>query len=240
MRYMGSKNRLAKEIVPIIQSYITAETAGYLEPFTGGANVIDKIECEVREGYDIEPYVIACLTALRDGWDPPKEFTEEQYQDVKLHREKYPPELVGYCAYQLSYGGKFFNCYRRDRVGKRNYALEAYNFTHKQIPRLKGITFGVKDYRELSMDIEGWVIYCDPPYKGTAYYEGAKGFSQSFDHAGFYDWCRKMAVHNTVLISEYEMPGDFREIWSKPVKVCMDSVRASGVKRVEKLFIAGA
>lgn len=33
---MGSKNRLSKELVPIIQSYITENTKGYLEPFMGG------------------------------------------------------------------------------------------------------------------------------------------------------------------------------------------------------------
>lgn len=36
MVYMGSKNRLSKELAPIIQSYITSETKGYLEPFVGG------------------------------------------------------------------------------------------------------------------------------------------------------------------------------------------------------------
>ena len=45
MWYMGSKNRFAKELIPIIQSYITEDTKGYLEPFVGGANVIDKIKC---------------------------------------------------------------------------------------------------------------------------------------------------------------------------------------------------
>ena len=30
MRYMGSKNRLAKELILIIQSYITEDTKGYL------------------------------------------------------------------------------------------------------------------------------------------------------------------------------------------------------------------
>ena len=39
MWYMGSKNKLAKEIVPIIQSYITDETKGYLEPFVGGGEI---------------------------------------------------------------------------------------------------------------------------------------------------------------------------------------------------------
>ena len=36
MWYLGSKNRISKHIVPIIQSYITEETAGYIEPFVGG------------------------------------------------------------------------------------------------------------------------------------------------------------------------------------------------------------
>lgn len=44
IKYMGSKSRMAKEIVPIIQSYIDSNTINnYYEPFVGGANVIDKI-----------------------------------------------------------------------------------------------------------------------------------------------------------------------------------------------------
>lgn len=39
MIYMGSKSRIAKEIVPIIQSYIDNNNNihNYLEPFCGGA-----------------------------------------------------------------------------------------------------------------------------------------------------------------------------------------------------------
>ena len=36
MWYVGSKNKLSKDLVPIIQSYITSDTKGYLEPFVGG------------------------------------------------------------------------------------------------------------------------------------------------------------------------------------------------------------
>ena len=67
--------------------------------------MIDKIQCERRIGYDIEPYVIATLSALRDGWLPPVDVSEEEYRDVKEHKEKYPDYFVGYCGYQLSYGG---------------------------------------------------------------------------------------------------------------------------------------
>lgn len=44
IKYMGSKSRIAKEIVSIIQSYIDNNTINnYYELFAGGANVIDKI-----------------------------------------------------------------------------------------------------------------------------------------------------------------------------------------------------
>ena len=76
MIYMGSKGRISKELAPIIQSYITSDTKGYIEPFVGGGNLIDKIQCGNKIGYDIDKYVIACLDALSKGWEPPKEVTE--------------------------------------------------------------------------------------------------------------------------------------------------------------------
>ena len=42
MWYMGSKNRLSKYLVPIIESYIDEKTEGYMEPFVGGANKLIK------------------------------------------------------------------------------------------------------------------------------------------------------------------------------------------------------
>lgn len=61
MKYIGSKNKLAKELAPIIQSYITDETNGYLEPFVGGANMIDKIAHKNKIGCDIHKELIALL-----------------------------------------------------------------------------------------------------------------------------------------------------------------------------------
>ena len=58
MKYMGSKSRIAKHIVPIIQRYIDdANATTYYEPFVGGCNVIDKIKCEVRYGRDTNKYL---------------------------------------------------------------------------------------------------------------------------------------------------------------------------------------
>lgn len=43
MKYVGSKNRISKQIAPIIQSYIDGmgdKCNGYWEPFVGGAKMI--------------------------------------------------------------------------------------------------------------------------------------------------------------------------------------------------------
>jgi hypothetical protein len=71
---------------------------------------------------------------------------------IQRNYDKYPDYLVGYAGFQLSYGGKWFGGYRRDKVGKRNYSKEAYNNTIKQIPHLKDIKFINKDFRELPLE----------------------------------------------------------------------------------------
>ena len=69
MKYVGSKNRIAKYIVPIIQSKIDElgdKCNGYFEPFVSGANVIDKIRCSHKHGYDSNQYLIVLLRYVRD------------------------------------------------------------------------------------------------------------------------------------------------------------------------------
>lgn len=62
------------------------------------------------------------------------------------------------------------------------------------------------DYREVPIKKDS-VIYCDPPYIGTAKYsEGG------FNHEDFYQWVRENK--NPVFISEYTMPEDFKVIAS--------------------------
>ena len=84
MKYVGSKNRLAKELAPIIQSYITDETKGYLEPFVGGANMIDKIKCENKFGCDIHEELIELLKYVQNLNNVlPQNITEDEYNKVK-------------------------------------------------------------------------------------------------------------------------------------------------------------
>lgn len=43
MVYQGSKNKISKYLKPIIESYLK-DGMWYVEPFVGGANMIDKID----------------------------------------------------------------------------------------------------------------------------------------------------------------------------------------------------
>ena len=64
---MGGKSRIAKYIVPIIQKCIddnNLET--YIEPFAGGLNVIDKVKCKSRYGYEKNKYLIALFKHLQN------------------------------------------------------------------------------------------------------------------------------------------------------------------------------
>lgn len=197
--------------------------------------MIDKIQHNNKIGTDIHKYLIAVLDELSKGWIPPEIVSEETYNKIKKDKEKYPDYLVGYVGFQLSYGGKWFGGYRRDKIGKRNYSKEAYNNTLKQIPNLKNIIFKCCDFRELQLDkIKNHVIYCDIPYRGTTKYA-----TDQFPYEEFYEWVRVASVDNIVLISEYNMPNDFDCIWQKETKTLLDSNKSKGDTeniRIEKLF----
>ena len=239
MRYMGSKNRISKYIVPIIQSYISSNTKGYIEPFMGGCNVIDKIQCNKRIGIDIHKQLIELLKYARDYYELiPERILEDTYKEVKNNKEKYEDWYVGLVGFCASFGAKYFGGYARDSkndtTGK--WSKGAIRNLKKQAPNLKGIEFYNCSFLDLPKDkINNCVIYCDPPYRDTTKYK-----IEDFPYKEFYQWCRDMSKNNTVLISEYNMPEDFTCIWEKETKVNFDSLRKvkdDKNKRIEKLYI---
>ena len=114
MKYIGSKNRLAKELTPIIQSYITDDTKGYLEPFVGGANMIDKISCNNKFGCDIHEELIELLKYIQNTNNVlPTTITEEEYNKVRLNKDKYEKWYVGFVGFCATFGAKYFGGYAR-------------------------------------------------------------------------------------------------------------------------------
>jgi DNA adenine methylase len=227
MKYMGSKDRIAKEILPIMLHFKKEEQT-WVEPFVGGANMIDKVKGK-RIGADNHQYLINFWDNVSKGWLPPREITEKEYKNIQNNKEFYDPALVGYVGFALSYGGKWFGGWRRDSIGKRNYVDEAFRNLIKQAPLLTGVTFVCSSFDSLDVP-ENSFIYCDPPYKGTTKY------NLSFDHGLFWEWCRnKTKQGHTVFISEYEAPSDFECVWQKEITSSLTKNTGSK-KGIEKLF----
>lgn len=143
MKYVGSKNRLSKQIAPIIQSYIDnmSDCHGYFEPFVGGANMIDKITCYRKCGSDTHPYLIALLKHVQQATDDlPDTITEDEYNAVKAHPSNYPDwyvGLVGFCSFGGKWWGGYPRSFKNDGVIPRDMPNEIIRNLKKQAPNLK-------------------------------------------------------------------------------------------------------
>ncbi len=228
MRYLGSKNRISKCLKPIIEKELQGKDL-YIEPFVGGANMIDKIDFENKIGSDIDEYLIELLKKVRDNVEElPEEITEELYIKVRDNKDEYSKWFVGCVGFCATFGAKWFGGYARDRKTGRNIPLEGLRNLVKQAPDLKGIDFRYGSYEQYK-DVKNAVIYCDIPYKDTTKYKN------SFDHDIFFDFVKSLDKSNTILISEYNIDdSDFELIWSKEVNIKVD--KASRKQRNEKLY----
>jgi DNA adenine methylase len=234
MKYMGSKNRIAKFILPIMLA--EAEKRGlktWVEPFVGGGNIIDKVPSNLRRiGYDLNPHTIAALIAIRDFVEHLPEGVSEQ--EYKSYKGTEPAPITSWVRFGCSFGGKFENGYARDLQGKppRNFAAEVKRNAQKQSPNLQGVELLNQSYDTIIFQ-EPSLVYCDPPYQGTTGYK-----TGAFDHSKFFDWCRqKKAEGHTVFVSEYNAPSDFEIVWQGEVKTNFASTRKAATHvAVEKLF----
>ena len=241
MKYMGSKSRIKKYIVPIIQDIIYKNQIKlYIEPMVGGANVIDSIKCDIKIGNDISTPLISLWQHLQktNGVDLPNHVTREHYNDVKQNQNtgKYPMWYVGAIGFLSSFNGKYFDGgYAKPTLDKsngrmRNYYNECKRNILNQLHNVKDVVFTNEDYRNINT-VKNAVIYCDIPYENTTSYQSCK----NFNHSQFWDWCRDTSKDNIVLISELNAPDDFVCIWKQDVLRSLNSKNKNKV--VEKLFI---
>ena len=234
MKYMGSKNRIAKYILPIMLKEANEKgMTTWVEPFVGGANMIDKVTNNFqRIGIDYNVHTIEALIAIRDLVDKlPNQLTEDEYKQLKGSE---PEPIKSWLRFVCSYSGKFDNGFARqgNPLKYRSEPIEeGLRNAQKQSPNLQGVKFINGSYDEYS-DFENCLIYCDPPYEGTTSYK-----TGTFDHPKFWDWCRKMSEKNLVFVSEYKAPDDFICVWEGEVKTNFASQRDEAThKAVEKLF----
>ena len=233
MKYMGSKKRIAKFILPIMLAEAEKNRlTTWVEPFVGGANMIDKVpDTFERVGYDLNEHVIHALIDIRDNADSlPDEVSEEYFRSLIDTPAK---SITSWVRCACAYSGRFGNGYARQGKNpryKKTIAQEGKNNALKQSPKIQNVQFICDSYENL--DFENCLIYCDPPYEGTTSYK-----TGAFDHTKFWNWCRKMSEKNLVFVSEYKAPDDFECIWQGEVKTNFASNRKEAThKAVEKLF----
>lgn len=232
MKYMGSKSRIKKYIVPILQNIIdnnNIET--FIDVMCGGCNIIDSIKCKNKYANDISISLIALWRGIQSGKEIPL-YSKEDYKNILKNKEKYDDFTLGVVGYLHSYNAKYFGGYAGEIITKtgvkRDYRLESISNILKQRGKILDIKFFNKDYKEMK-NVKDTLIYADIPYKDTTDY------NSNFNHEQFWDWCRKVSENNIVVISELQAPNDFICIWQQEVTRTQNN--RDRFKSIEKLFV---
>lgn len=221
MRYLGSKKRIALEILPIILADRTPDQY-YVEPFMGGCNVVEHV-ANPRIAADVDGDLVAMFQAIQSGWIPPDKVSEEEYRQAMSGL--YDPHLTGFILFGCSFGGKKRGGYARNAYDSetRTTCLETKRSLMKQSSKLRGVNFRQSSYEHLEMP-DNCIVYCDPPYQHTTEYNGASGF----DHVAFWDWCDRLVYYgHKIYVSEYSAPSHWRAVWQRELLQQVSSRRTA-------------
>ena len=236
MKYVGSKNKIAKHIVPILQRIIYKnKIKKYIEPFCGGCNVIDKIKCNKLIAYDNDIIPISIFKHYTERPQDleilPKELTKDFYyyvRDTKEFPDWYRSSILLFGSYNSRVYGGCYGATAKTKDGQiRNYYQEAINNLQEQLKRMPKIKFSRRDYRKTKA--VNSLIYCDPPYQDGI------GYKESLNYEEFWNWVRKNISKNIIVISENYAPEDFVCIWQQETTSSMNNRNKVG--KIEKLFM---
>lgn len=97
----------------------------------------------------------------------------------------------------------------------------------QQLQRLQRLTFTSLSYEKVEIKPHS-IIYCDPPYQGTADY------TQDFDSKKFFDWAQNS--NHPIFISEYRAPKNFDICFSFERRTKLSGVGSTDTHH-EKLFV---
>lgn len=209
MRYFGGKSRVGAKVAAVIND--AARGRPVWEPFCGACGVTQYLRGPVV-ATDIHPELIAMWQRLQDGWVPPARVTLAEY-DAARHGEV-DAALRAFIGFGCSFSGKWFGGFARgaqhaDRKNTaRNYAENARNGLLRKLHRLPpGTVFTVADfYARVPSEP---VIYCDPPFAGTAAFPGCP----PWDSQAFVAHCEGLVARgHEVFVSEYTAPPNWVKI----------------------------
>jgi DNA adenine methylase len=222
---MGGKFRIAHKLASYLNKY---KPRVYLEPFCGSCKVGLLVDAEVRIFSDSNPYLIAMWKALMDGWLPPKAISEKEYKAFRLGAGE--DHERGFAGIVCSFSGGWFRGYARG--GHQDYVGEGRRTLLRCVNKMRGtdVRFMHCDYAT-ALKEKADLIYCDPPYAGTAqnYYE------TKFDVKLFWKTIRGLPEDKRVFVSEYAAHKGFEEVMSIRTKTDI-RMKHGNDERIEKLY----
>lgn len=215
--YMGNKSRLLDKIHNLLHQLDIPDSDTFVDLFCGGGSVGYSMVSEYHNIImnDLDSGLINLHKTMRDHPERILLFakiepSKEEFNFAKLGMSDYDTYIRQ--IYSFSTNGKAYlwgeerlntpkeELYRqRSEPRERHRHLEDVMLMYGRYE--PNITFTNLSYEQVEIPSNA-IVYCDPPYKGTAEYNVGE-----FDSDAFYDWCR--SCPNIVLISEYDMPDDF-------------------------------
>ena len=215
--YMGNKSRLLERLHALIHQIELPSTKVFVDLFCGGGSVGYSMagQFETIVMNDLDSGIMYLHKTLRDHPERIALFsqvepTKEEFNAYRLGISDYDTFVRQ--IYSFSTNGKAY-LWGEERLNTPKEELNRQRSEPRERTRhledvilMYGryepkIVLENKPYNKVEIP-EDAIVYCDPPYKGTADYCVGE-----FDHEEFYEWCRNCP--NTVLISEYYMPDDF-------------------------------
>lgn len=213
VRYQGGKRRSAKQIASALAAlHVHASAPGVGDLFLGSCGI--EVACAaagapVTLGSEVCLAVVACLRAVRDGWEPPATLSADEYMVI---RARCGPDsddpLAAFALAFCSYGGKWAAGLIKDDVrwsgaksggASRSAAAKARRDLLALRPLLQQMQLECLDYREAAKLVpDGGVLYLDPPWRGTEPYRQAP----PFDVDAFWTWAEAASRRWLVLVSE--------------------------------------
>lgn len=224
--YHGGKKRIGKEIANVIVDIYNKlpikqreKINTYCEPFCGMLGVYSNIIPQLPDDFafyagDTNGSVIKMWQAASRGdWQPPTECSREQFEQLKFDGQETAEK--GFIGFVFAYRSKYFVSYFPNAGEGR---IEKNRRDVVKIGGLIGdVNFAKGHYTQFSL-LEDAIIYCDPPYSTSNQYYDDNRVQIPFSHDEFWYWVRNMSRKNLVLVSEYNAPADFRQVWSSGIE----------------------
>jgi DNA adenine methylase len=216
MSYVGGKAKKSSHIIEVLNLPIF-DNLDYVEPFVGMGHILRRV-VNKRSYFasDYNPLLCALLLGIQKGVKIPP-ISKKRYEilKAKYNDNSFERAIACFC---YSYGGKAWGGYfpeYRSPTRYDNYVKQRINYYDalRENETFKKTEIECWSYLDIHPS-QKFIIYCDPPYRGTTGYRvnAARTEDDVFNHDLFWETMRKWSAKNYVFISEYSAPDDFIEI----------------------------